>query len=461
MCRQQILDDLVLAVDRDPAAAGQRGHVNPMPAPAQTRCKCRRAACLRASAARRRPSSRSRSTVPCSRTPARTRSMTCSRVRFSMMTESIPARPSRCPSISPAAPAPTIPTCVRITAIGHAQTTQLPGVFCRRCASASGGRFTCDGGRDLSRCSFRLQAEAEDLTSRCSFRLQAEGSRQRGGTYPRSREARSSTISAPAPAESAFRATAASPAALVSRRMPMARDPSAQYRISRSRVVASDSGTATAASARPRLSSSSAAAVRSGDALPTWPSICADDRTQFVKPCQDRQDSRDDISPRRCVGEGLPALQRSPGRAPGHQEARPPCRPVVRSSRCDDRSEPPDPERSVRRADRPRAARGARRAAGGPANSAVMPEGNRHTREVQVNPGRAVEHANGWNRQRAIRVDRDARARATGERRRIDRLDHGRSRGWWCRLRPRARWHPDSERQCDCSGPRTHRRRPE
>ena len=33
MCRQQILDDLVLAVDRDPAAAGQRGHVNPMPAP--------------------------------------------------------------------------------------------------------------------------------------------------------------------------------------------------------------------------------------------------------------------------------------------------------------------------------------------------------------------------------------------------------------------------------------------
>src|SRR3954469_9452432 len=33
------------------------------------------------------------------------------------MTESIPARCSRCPSISPAGPAPTIPTCVRMCVI--------------------------------------------------------------------------------------------------------------------------------------------------------------------------------------------------------------------------------------------------------------------------------------------------------------------------------------------------------
>src|SRR3982750_4878212 len=43
-----------------------------------------------------------------------------------MMMESIPARPSRCPSIRPAAPAPTIPTCVRITATSRSEYT-IPG----------------------------------------------------------------------------------------------------------------------------------------------------------------------------------------------------------------------------------------------------------------------------------------------------------------------------------------------
>src|SRR4029453_10112202 len=54
-----------------------------------------------------------KSTVPCSSTPARTRSMTYSRPRFSRMTESMPRRCRRCPSINPAGPAPTIATCVR------------------------------------------------------------------------------------------------------------------------------------------------------------------------------------------------------------------------------------------------------------------------------------------------------------------------------------------------------------
>src|SRR5688572_4372909 len=60
------------------------------------------------------PMACSRSTVPCSRTPALTRSITYSRLRFSTMTESMPLRCSRCPSMSPAGPAPMMPTCVRI-----------------------------------------------------------------------------------------------------------------------------------------------------------------------------------------------------------------------------------------------------------------------------------------------------------------------------------------------------------
>jgi hypothetical protein len=39
---------------------------------------------------------------------------TYSRVRFSSTTDSIPSRASSCASVSPAGPAPTIPTWVRI-----------------------------------------------------------------------------------------------------------------------------------------------------------------------------------------------------------------------------------------------------------------------------------------------------------------------------------------------------------
>src|SRR6202050_3582429 len=60
------------------------------------------------------PISSSRSTVPCSSTPARTRSSQYSRLRASITTDSMPCRCSKCESTSPAGPAPTIPTCVRI-----------------------------------------------------------------------------------------------------------------------------------------------------------------------------------------------------------------------------------------------------------------------------------------------------------------------------------------------------------
>ena len=56
----------------------------------------------------------SRSTVPCSSTPARTRCSTYSRLRASSTTDSMPARCSRCESSSPAGPAPTMPTWVRM-----------------------------------------------------------------------------------------------------------------------------------------------------------------------------------------------------------------------------------------------------------------------------------------------------------------------------------------------------------
>src|SRR3954452_2659919 len=61
-----------------------------------------------------RPVSASRSTLPCSSTPARTRCSTYSRLRSSSTTDSMPSRCRRCDSISPAGPAPTLPTCVRI-----------------------------------------------------------------------------------------------------------------------------------------------------------------------------------------------------------------------------------------------------------------------------------------------------------------------------------------------------------
>src|ERR1035437_4417819 len=61
------------------------------------------------------PVSVSRSAVPCSSTPARTRSSVYFRLRDSIATESIPCRWRRCESISPAGPAPTIPICVRIS----------------------------------------------------------------------------------------------------------------------------------------------------------------------------------------------------------------------------------------------------------------------------------------------------------------------------------------------------------
>src|SRR4051794_6297884 len=60
------------------------------------------------------PASVRRSTVPCSRTPARTRASTYSRVRFSTITDSMPCRASSWASVRPAGPAPMIPTWVRM-----------------------------------------------------------------------------------------------------------------------------------------------------------------------------------------------------------------------------------------------------------------------------------------------------------------------------------------------------------
>src|SRR5918993_205502 len=60
------------------------------------------------------PAASSSSTVPCSSTPARTRCSTWSRLRASSTTESTPSRCSNSDSSSPAGPAPTIPTWVRM-----------------------------------------------------------------------------------------------------------------------------------------------------------------------------------------------------------------------------------------------------------------------------------------------------------------------------------------------------------
>src|SRR5579862_9191701 len=64
------------------------------------------------------PASIIRSVVPCSSTPARTRSTTYSSLRRSTITESIPSRCSKWANRRPAGPAPIIPTWVRVAAIG-------------------------------------------------------------------------------------------------------------------------------------------------------------------------------------------------------------------------------------------------------------------------------------------------------------------------------------------------------
>src|SRR3984957_7588886 len=69
------------------------------------------------------PISFSRSTVPCSRTPARTRSSQYCRLRVSSTTDSMPCRCNKCDSTRPAGPAPTIPTWVRMGECYHAAST--------------------------------------------------------------------------------------------------------------------------------------------------------------------------------------------------------------------------------------------------------------------------------------------------------------------------------------------------
>ena len=111
--RDQILDDFVLRVDRNGAACrsarSDRSDGRGRRSAARGRDGSGRAACSRSPT----PVSIIRLTVPCSSRPARTRSSTYRRLRASSTTDSMPARCSRCDSIRPAGPAPTMPTCVR------------------------------------------------------------------------------------------------------------------------------------------------------------------------------------------------------------------------------------------------------------------------------------------------------------------------------------------------------------
>src|SRR5215475_3826316 len=78
-----------------------------------------------------------RSTVPCSSRPARTRSITYWRLRFSSTTDEMPARRRRWASSRPAGPALTIPTWVRISYSAH------------RPDAGTCGRGRC-GGKDVN-----------------------------------------------------------------------------------------------------------------------------------------------------------------------------------------------------------------------------------------------------------------------------------------------------------------------
>jgi len=124
---QQIADDFVLSVDRDAAAAGQlpEGH-----AVARASKRRKSPSCRIPCWPSRSPSQTSgqRSTVVCSRTPARTRSMTYRSDRVSTVTDSMPCWCSRCPRSSPAGPAPTMPTGMRCSDTRDQNREALPPV---------------------------------------------------------------------------------------------------------------------------------------------------------------------------------------------------------------------------------------------------------------------------------------------------------------------------------------------
>ena len=111
----QVLDDLRLAVDDDRLPAGELVERDPLPGATRLQLDPRRARALRGACARRRRHRRTARRPPCSSTPARIRASTYSRLRFSRITESIPSRWRSWASVSPAGPAPTIPTCVLVT----------------------------------------------------------------------------------------------------------------------------------------------------------------------------------------------------------------------------------------------------------------------------------------------------------------------------------------------------------
>ena len=107
----QILDHFMLGIDGDPFSAGQLLEINAMAAPveAQLNSVVDQAFTLHPLAD---PDLGEQVNRPCSNTPARTRSSTYCRLRFSTTTDSIPCRWSRWESTRPAGPAPTIPICV-------------------------------------------------------------------------------------------------------------------------------------------------------------------------------------------------------------------------------------------------------------------------------------------------------------------------------------------------------------
>ena len=109
----QIAHDLVLAVNRDPAAAGQRGKVDAVARRRRTRGRCRRAACLPGGAVPKAHRGHQIHRALLEHAGADPLDDVFGGLPFSRITESMPWRRSRCPSMSPDGPPPTMPTCVR------------------------------------------------------------------------------------------------------------------------------------------------------------------------------------------------------------------------------------------------------------------------------------------------------------------------------------------------------------
>src|SRR5687768_6143711 len=125
------------------------------------------------------PAVRSRSAVPCSSTPARSRRSTWARLRRSSTTDSTPTHASKRASNSPAGPAPTMATWVCSSCVTWSRGVQIPRLAALARDDGREAALARDDGREaaLARDDGREAALARDDNARLPRRCHPERSR--------------------------------------------------------------------------------------------------------------------------------------------------------------------------------------------------------------------------------------------------------------------------------------------